>query len=204
MVSMPGSRRLDPVTLEGSSVRLEPLMLLHLAPLSEVAFDEALWRHSPTPPVRNPAELKDYIQSALSDAASGFALPFATVHRPSSRVVGSTRFGNYVAEHRRVEIGWTWVARPWQRSAVNTEAKYLMLGYAFDVLECIRVEFKTDDRNEQSRRALARLGAVEEGRFRNHMITAGGDVRHTVWYSITAEEWPTIRRRLEGAMRTRR
>ena len=204
MVSMPGSRRLAPVTLEGSVVRLEPLTLLHLAPLSEVAFDEALWRYSATPPVRNPAELKGYIQSALSDAASGLAHPFATVHRPTSRVVGSTRFGNYVPEHRRVEIGWTWVARRWQRSAVNTEAKYLMLGYAFDVLECIRVEFKTDDRNEQSRRALIRLGAVEEGRFRNHMITAGGEVRHTAWFSITAEEWPTIRRRLEDAMRVRR
>ncbi|NNG16740.1 MAG: GNAT family N-acetyltransferase [Gemmatimonadales bacterium] len=204
MVSTPGSRRLEPVTLEGSTVRLEPLALLHLAPLSEVAFDEALWRYSPTPPVRNPAELRDYIQSALSEAASGLALPFATVHRSDTRVVGSTRFGNYVPEHRRVEIGWTWLARPWQRSEVNTEAKYLMLGYAFDVLECIRVEFKTDDRNEQSLRALARLGAVEEGRFRNHMITAGGEVRHTVWFSITAEEWPAIRRRLEDAMRARR
>ena len=203
MGSVPGSRRLEPVTLEGSMVRLEPLALRHLAPLSEVAFDAALWRYSPTPPVRNPAELRDYIQSALSDAASGLALPFATIQRPDERAVGSTRFGNYVPEHRRVEIGWTWVARQWQRSAVNTEAKYLMLGYAFDVLECIRVEFKTDDRNEQSRRALARLGAVEEGRFRNHMITASGDVRHTVWFSITAEEWPTIRSRLKHAMETR-
>jgi RimJ/RimL family protein N-acetyltransferase len=203
MASLPG-RRLTPVTLEGSVVRLEPLALSHLAPLSEVAFDEALWRYSPTPPVRNPAELKGYIQSALHDAASGFALPFVTVHRASGQAIGSTRFGNYVPEHRRVEIGWSWVARPWQRSAVNTETKFLMLGYAFDVLNCIRVEFKTDDRNEQSRRALARLGAMEEGRFRNHMITAGGEVRHTMWYSITVEDWPPIRTRLEDALRSRR
>lgn len=203
MASTRGGGRLTPVTLEGSVVRLEPMALSHLAPLSEVAFDEALWRYSPTPPVRNPAELKDYIQSALSDAASGLALPFVTVHLASGQAIGSTRFGSYVPEHRRVEIGWTWIARPWQRSAVNTETKYLMLGYAFEVLECIRVEFKTDDRNEQSRRALARLGAREEGRFRNHMITAGGEVRHTVWYSITVEEWPAIRTRLEDSLRTR-
>jgi RimJ/RimL family protein N-acetyltransferase len=117
------------------------------------------------------------------------------------RVIGSTRYANIDRAHRRVEIGWTWVARAWQRTAVNTEAKYLLLRHAFETLGCIRVELKTDSLNAQSRAAILRIGAREEGIFRNHMITASGRIRHTVYFSITDAEWPEVKSRLEAKLR---
>lgn len=185
-----------PVTLEGRHVRLEPLSLAHHAALSEVGLEEELWRWIPAP-VRTPDEMREYIQTALREQAAGTALPFATVDRASGRAVGSTRYGNIDGANRRVEIGWTWVAPAWQRTAVNTEAKYLMLRHAFETLGCIRVELKTDSLNQRSRRAILRLGAQEEGTFRNHMITASGRIRHTVYYSVTDAEWPAVKSRLE-------
>src|SRR5438874_11597409 len=113
-------------------------------------------------PVRTPEEMRAYIETALSEQAAGTALPFATIERASGRAIGSTRYGNIDRSNRRVEIGWTWIARPWQRTAVNTEAKYLMLRHAFETLGCIRVELKTDSLNERSRKAILRLGAQEE------------------------------------------
>ena len=129
------------------------------------------------------------------------ALPFATVDRASGRAIGSTRYGNIERVHHRLEIGWTWVARQWQRSAINTEAKYLLLRHAFETLKCIRVELKTDSLNERSRAAILRIGAREEGTFRNHMITASGRIRHTVYFSILDSEWPDIKTRLESKLR---
>jgi RimJ/RimL family protein N-acetyltransferase len=120
-----------------------------------------------------------------------------TIEKGSGTIVGSTRFGGMDATHRRVEIGWTWIVREWRRTAVNTEAKYLMLRHAFEVLGCNRVEFKTDELNERSRTALRRLGAREEGVFRNHMVTVSGRVRNTVYYSIINSEWPEVKIRLE-------
>ncbi len=184
--------RIEPVVLDGVSVRLEPLSLNHLSPLTAVGVDPELWRWTVSL-VRTPEEMEQYIQSALADQAAGTALPFATVHKPSGQVAGSTRFGNIDAQNRRVEIGWTWIARPWQRTAVNTEAKYLMMRHAFETWDCLRVEFKTDALNTQSRQALLRIGAKEEGILRAHMITAGGRVRDTVYYSVTAAEWPAVR-----------
>src|SRR5579863_4734767 len=187
--------RLDLVTLEGRGVRLEPLAASHHAALCEVGLDAELWRLIPYR-ASTPDEMRSYIDSALEAQAAGTALPFATVERASGRVVGSTRFMNIDSANRRVEIGATWIAKPRQRTAINTEAKYLMLRHAFETLSCIRVELKTDSLNERSRKAILRIGAKEEGTFRNHMITSSGRLRHTVYYSIIDSEWPAVKARL--------
>jgi RimJ/RimL family protein N-acetyltransferase len=189
-----------PATLEGRYVRLEPLTAEHTKALAEIGLDEDLWRWIPTP-VRTMEEMSAYVQTALKEQANGSALPFALIERASGRVIGSTRYGNIDRAHYRVEIGWTWVARQWQRSSINTEAKYLLLRHAFETLKCIRVELKTDSLNERSRAAILRVGAREEGTFRNHMITASGRIRHTVYFSILDSEWPDVKARLESKLR---
>ena len=185
-----------PVILEGRFVRLEPLSMNHLAPLCEVGLDPELWRVGLSV-IRSKDDMTSYIATALQWQAEGTALPFVTIERSSGTVVGSTRFANIDRRHRRVEIGWTWIAGPWQRTPLNTEAKYLMLTHAFETLGCIRVELKTDSLNEKSRNAMLRIGAKEEGILRNHMITQGGRIRHTVCFSITNDEWPGVKRSLE-------
>jgi RimJ/RimL family protein N-acetyltransferase len=187
---------IQPTTLEGKFIRLEPLSLEHHAGLCEVGLDEELWRWT-TQPVRTPEEMRAYVQTALDEQARGAALPFATIEKPSGRVIGSTRYGNIDGANRRVEIGWTWLGLKWQRTAANTEAKYLMLRHAFETWECIRVEFKTDSLNEKSRAALLRIGAKEEGIFRNHMITSTGRLRHSVYFSVIDSEWPAVKARQE-------
>ncbi|MBI4515463.1 MAG: GNAT family N-acetyltransferase [Deltaproteobacteria bacterium] len=184
---------LEPVILTGRFVRLEPLSLVHVAALAEVGTDESIWRWNPSQVVRSEADMRHYVDHALQQHASGQSLPFATVHVADNRAIGSTRFANFDHEHRRVEIGYTWIAPSWQRSAANTEAKYLMLGYAFEAWGCIRVEFKTDSLNQKSRNALARIGALEEGTLRNHMLTHSGRIRHSVYFSITDAEWPRVK-----------
>jgi len=186
----------NPVLLEGVQVRLEPLAKAHLAGLAEVGLDEELWRWIPTA-VRTREEMAAYIETALSEQEHGASLPFAIVEQATGRTIGSTRYGNIDRTHHRVEIGWTWVARDWQRTAVNTEAKYLLLKHAFETLGCMRVELKTDSLNERSRAAILRIGAREEGIFRNHIITASGRIRHTVYFSIIDSEWPAVKARLE-------
>lgn len=188
------------ITLEGKYVRLEPLTLNHHAALCEVGLDADLWRWTLTP-IETPDELRRYIETALEEQARGVSLPFATIEKQTGRTVGSTRFGNIDRANRRLEIGWTWVARNWQRTVINTEAKYLMLRHAFDTLGAIRVEFKTDSLNDRSRRAILRLGAKEEGTFRNHMIVHDGRLRHSVYYSIINSEWPSVRATLEKRLR---
>lgn len=188
-----------PTVLEGRYVRLEPLTLAHLDALCAVGLDDDLWRWSPSP-VRSREEMAGYLRAALAGQERGDMLPFATVERASGTVVGSTRYGNIDFANRRVEIGWTWVARPWQRTAVNTEAKLLMLRHAFGPLGCHRVELKTDALNERSRRAIRRLGAVEEGTLRKHVVTASGRVRDTVYFSITDDEWPGVEARLAARL----
>jgi N-acetyltransferase len=188
-----------PVTLEGRHVRLEPLSQAHHADLSAVGIGEELWRWIPTP-VRTPEEMSAYIQTALDEQARGVSLPFALIEKASGRAIGCTRYGNIDRTHHRVEIGWTWVAPAWQRTAANTEAKYLLLRHAFEALGCIRVELKTDSLNERSRAAILRIGAREEGTFRNHMITASGRIRHTVYFSILDSEWPAVKSRLQSMM----
>src|SRR6266699_893747 len=193
----------SPVLLEGARVRLEPLVEEHLAGLAAVSLDEELWRWIPTP-VRTPEEMAAYIEAALNEQERGLALPFAIVEKATGRASGSTRYANIDRTHRRVEIGWTWVAREWQRTSINTEAKYLLLRHAFETLGCMRVELKTDSLNERSRAAILRIGAREEGIFRNHMITAGGRIRHSVYFSIIDSEWPAVKARLEAILSSRK
>ena len=191
---------ITPVILQGRHVRLEPLTLEHVAALAEVGLDDDLWKWIPTP-VRTLDEMNAYVQTALQEQAAGSALPFALIEKSSGHAIGSTRYANIERVHYRLEIGWTWVARPWQRTAINTEAKYLLLRHAFETLKCMRVELKTDSLNERSRAAILRTGAREEGTFRNHMITTSGRIRHTVYFSIIDSEWPGVRARLEAMLR---
>lgn len=188
-----------PVTLEGRHVRLEPLSQTHQAGLSAVGLDEELWRWIPTP-LCTPEEMSAYIATALEEQARGVSLPFALIEKAANRAIGCTRYGNIDRTHHRVEIGWTWVAKAWQRTAANTEAKYLLLRHAFEALGCMRVELKTDSLNERSRAAILRIGVREEGTFRNHMITASGRIRHTVYFSILDSEWPAVKSLLQTRM----
>jgi RimJ/RimL family protein N-acetyltransferase len=189
----------NPVTLEGQHVHLEPLAKTHLAGLAAVGLDEELWRWIPTS-VRTREEMAAYIETALLEQERGVSLPFAIFEKSTGRAIGSTRYGNIDRTHHRVEIGWTWVAREWQRTAMNTEAKYLLLRHAFETLGCMRVELKTDSLNEKSRAAILRIGAKEEGIFRNHMITSSGRIRHSAYYSIIDSEWPAVKTRLESKL----
>ncbi len=192
--------RIEPITLEGQFIRLEPLTLGHHDALCQVGLDEELWRWT-TVIIRTPEEMRAYIEEALTAQTAGTTLPFATVERATNRVIGSTRFGNIDKANRRVEIGWTFVARPWQRTAANTEAKFLMLRHAFETWGCRRVELKTDSLNEVSRRAILRIGAKEEGTLRNHMVTYSGRLRHTVYFSIIDSEWAEVRDNLIRKLR---
>ncbi|HEX9582128.1 MAG TPA: GNAT family N-acetyltransferase [Gemmatimonadales bacterium] len=187
------------VTLEGAHVRLEPLSSTHHAGLCRVGLDPELWRWT-TAVVGTPEEMREYIESALEYQAEGTCLPFAVVARATGLVIGSTRYGNIDPANRRLEIGWTWYGREWQRTAVNTECKYLLLRHAFEALGAIRVELKTDSLNQRSRTAILRIGAKEEGTLRNHMITWSGRLRHTVYHSVIDTEWPEVKRTLEGKL----
>lgn len=200
MTAVREAMKVEPVTLEGEFVRLEPLRMEHHAALCDVALDPELWRWTGAN-VQTADDLRRYMEYALAEQKEGHALPFATFSKAAAKPVGSTRFGNIDARNRHVEIGWTWIGRQWQRTALNSEAKLLMLRHAFDALGCLRVELKTDVQNQQSRAAIARLGAKEEGVMRKHLITERGRVRDTVYYSIIDDEWPAVRARLEARLR---
>ena len=188
--------QIQPVTLEGRHIRLEPLTLNHHDALCEIGLDDELWRWIPTP-VKSREDMLDYIRLALQWQSDGTALPFATVEQSTGRAVGSTRYMNIDKPNRHVEIGATWIGRAWQRTAVNTEAKYLMLRHAFETLGCFRVELKTDVLNQQSRNAILRIGASQEGIFRKHVLCADGRLRDSVYFSIIDSEWPGVKARLE-------
>jgi RimJ/RimL family protein N-acetyltransferase len=190
---------LEPVVLEGEHVRLEPLSLDHLDGLARVAFDEEIWRWT-SERAMSPGELRAYVERALAAARTGSVLPFATVSRAAGRAIGSTRFATFEPANRRLEIGWTWIGREWQRTVVNTEAKSLMLAHAFEELGCVRVELRTDTLNERSRAAILRIGATEEGVLRKHAITSTGRVRDDVYYSILDDEWPGVKDRLRARL----
>ena len=187
-----------PVILEGKFVRLEPLRKEHGPLLWEAMKDHAeeIFRWIPYP-MRMPEDSSRFIENVLGEQQRGLSVPFATIDQESGRMAGSTRFMAIDAANRHVEIGSTWIAPAWQRTAVNTEAKYLMLRHAFEAWKCMRVEFKTDSMNEKSRTAILRLGAKEEGTFRNHMVTWNGRIRHSVYFSIIDSEWPEVKNRLE-------
>lgn len=188
-----------PVVLEGARVRLEPLSQDHLSDLELVAFDPMLWRWTIMGP-QDPAGLRRWLDIALENAAAGTERPFATIDRVSGRAIGSSRFMSIVPEHRRLEIGWTWVGTPFQRSGVNREAKLLQLRHAFEVLGANRVEFKTHAKNERSRTALSGIGATFEGVFRNHMIMPDKSIRDSAYFSIIDAEWPAVKARLEASL----
>jgi len=189
----------EPITLEGRGVRLEPLSQAHHSGLCEVGLDPELWRLIPYR-VATREEMAGYINAALQAQVAGTAVPFATIELASGQVVGSTRYMNIDVPSRRVEIGSTWIARPWQRSFVNTEGKFLMLRHAFEILGCNRVEFKTDALNERSRNAILRIGAQQEGIFRKHMVTWTGRVRDSVYFSIVDDDWPRVKADLEARL----
>jgi RimJ/RimL family protein N-acetyltransferase len=191
-----GGGPLRPIVLEGDFVRLEPMTLEHHAGLSAVGLDPEIWRFTLVV-VQTPEEMRGYMDAALELQRGGTTLPFVTIERSSGQIVGSTRFGNYDPANRRIEIGWTWIAPRWQRTAINTEAKYLMLSHAFEKLHCVRVELKTDVLNTPSRRAMLRIGAKEEGVLRKHSLVWDGRYRDSIYYSILDDEWATVKQELD-------
>jgi N-acetyltransferase len=187
--------QIQPITLEGQHVKLAPLTLGHVDSLCEVGLDPSIWEWNSSP-VYDQKDMLAYVESALNGQERGDMLPFVTIEKNSGQVIGSTRYAAIDMVHKRLEIGWTWITPAWQRTFVNTEAKLLMLRYAFNTLGCNRVEWKTDALNTQSRNAILRLGAVFEGTFRQHMTTSTERLRDTVYYSVVKEEWAAVEHRL--------
>ena len=193
----------DPVTLEGRHVRLEPMALERAesiaATLGAAAADGSMWESRVTA-IPRPEGMRAYVDQALAELDHGVSLPFVTIDRASGRAVGSTRFMSIEAPHRRLEIGTTWIGKSFQRTAINTEAKYLMLRHAFETLRCIAVDLRTHEKNLQSRTAIERLGAKLDGILRNHRILPDGSLRNTASYSIIDAEWPAVKARLEARL----
>lgn len=194
---------LTPVTLEGRYVRLEPLRLSHIPALNTAANDPRIWEFT-SAVARNPLEMQQYVDTALDWQQAGTAVPFVTMTKDKREVIGSTRFANIDVTNRRAEIGWTWINPKWWRTAVNTEAKFLMLQHAFERWNCVRVELKTGTKNQRSRDAISRLGAKEEGILRRHILQPDGSWRDTVYFSILEDEWPAVKRELERKLSAHR
>lgn len=194
-----------PLTLEGSVVRLVPIRHEHAELFCEAAKGdlENIFRWIPYA-MRTVADFQLLVKKAFEEQERGESVVFATIERSSEKVIGSTRFMNIDRVNRRVEIGSTWIAQAWQRTAINTEAKYLMLRHAFEVWQCIRVELKTDALNQKSRNAILRIGAKEEGTLRKHLITWTGRIRDSVYFSILDSEWPEAKARLEAMLARKR
>ncbi|MCC6328632.1 MAG: GNAT family N-acetyltransferase [Acidobacteria bacterium] len=184
--------KIEPIVLRGEHVRLEPMSPGHVDGLAAVGLEPSIWEFM-VDRIIDRDGMRLFVEKALTDQAQGRSLPFVTRLAATDEIVGTSRFGNISTADRRVEIGWTWIAPERQRSAVNTEAKLLMLTHAFEIWKCIRVEFKTDALNQRSRTAIRRLGAIEEGTLRQHMITDTGRFRDSVYFSILDNEWPQIR-----------
>ena len=189
-----------PVTLCGRHVRLEPLARRHAPELLVAAADEGIWRYMPRPRPREVGEVESMIDEALVEARAGRQVPFAVIGAAAGRAVGSTRYLEIRREHRALEIGWTWLAAAVQRTAVNTECKYLLLRHAFEVLGAIRVQLRTDLRNLRSQRAIERIGAVREGVFRQERIMWDGYLRDSVFFSVIDGEWPAVKAGLEAKL----
>ncbi len=193
-----------PVTLEGAHVRLEPFDFgRHWEGLRHAWLERALWRWTVSR-ADDEADLRAYFEQALADQAKGVTVAFATIDRASGRPAGTTRFGNIVRGSKRAEIGWTWLLPEFQRTALNTEAKYLMLRHAFESWGLMRVELKTSLGNEPSKAAMRRLGLVEEGVFRKWTFHADGSPRDTIWFSVIDDEWPATKAHIEGLLAARR
>jgi len=185
--------RTDAVVLMGEGVRLEPLTQAHAQGLYNRGRNTADWRFMPRACFIDLADVRQWIDEAT---AAPDQMPFVIIEAGKDKAVGSTRYLNIRPEHRSLEIGWTWLGQEWQRTGINTEAKYLLLSHAFERLGCVRVEFKTDARNLRSQRALERIGATREGVLRNHMIVQGNFVRDSVYFSVIDRDWPDVKERL--------
>ena len=196
------TKKLDPqpVTLTGKLVRLEPLTMEHAGDLYDAGGDAAIWRYLPQPGFTDPEGAQAWVRQCLAEVSGGGRVAFAVVDLATDRAIGSTSYLDIDRSHRALEIGWTWYGTAWQRTGVNTECKYLLMRHAFEDHSARRVCLKTDHRNTRSRQAILRLGAVEEGTWRNHRIAWDGVDRHSVFYSVIDSEWPDIKRRLEGFM----
>ncbi len=194
--------RVVPVSLEipNGMVRLEPLQLRHTADLFEAGGDDPrVWRYLAAWP-HTLEEMQSVIEGALQLQHSGRELPFAVIDVARNRAIGSTRYEEILPRHRSLEIGWTWYGVPWQGTACNAQCKFMLLRHAFESLGAVRVQLKADTRNERSRRAIERIGAVFEGVLRKSRILPDGYVRDSAYYSVIAEEWPTVKARLERLM----
>lgn len=192
--------KVEPVILEGKFVRLEPLRVDHLPAICEVGMDQSLWKWTNNI-VETEADLERYVREAMTAQMLGTAVPFVTIERESGTIVGSTRFMNIDTDHKKAEIGSTWINPKWQRTAINSEAKLLMMTHAFEVWGCVRVELKTDSNNEKSKNAMRRIGCSEEGTLRNHMITEAGRHRHSVYFSVIESEWESAKAILASKIR---
>jgi N-acetyltransferase len=190
----------QPVTLTGKYVRLEPMTVDHTAALAEIGVGQNFWDFMLYGNMNTIEDMHNWVLDILSRAEKGTDLPFVAVQLSSGRVAGATRYLNIMPMDRGLEIGGTWYGPEFQRTPVNTECKYLLLRHAFETLGCIRVQLKTDLRNERSQKAIERIGAVKEGVLRNHMILPDGRYRHSVFYSILNTEWPHVKERLEGLL----
>jgi RimJ/RimL family protein N-acetyltransferase len=189
-----------PVVLTGNHVRLEPMTEAHVPSLAEIGVGQSFWDFMLYGNINTVDDMRNWVLDILARETKGTDLPFVATHLESGRVAGATRYLNIVPHDRGLEIGGTWYGSEFQRTVVNTECKYLLLGHAFETLGCIRVQLKTDQRNERSQRAIERIGAVKEGVLRNHMILPDGRYRHSVFYSILDTEWPEVKNRLEEMM----
>ncbi len=189
-----------PVTLVGKRVRLEPLGLHHAPSLTKYGTDVRIWKYMVFKPITNLEEMRAWIEELLRRQANGTDLPFAVIDLASEEAIGVTRYLDIRPEHRSLEIGGTWYAIAYQGSGVNVDAKYLLLKHAFEELNCVRVQLKTDARNLRSQRAIEKIGATKEGVLRNHMILPDGTVRDSVIYSIIDSEWPQVKNQLEARL----
>ncbi len=187
-----------PVILQGRYVRLEPLSEDHIPGLTEIGAGQDFWGFMLYGDIKSEADMRNWVFDIMERGKKGGDLPFAVIHLASERVAGATRYLNIMPNDRGLEIGGTWYGKDFQRTAVNTECKYLLLKHAFEDLKCIRVQLKTDSLNVRSQKAIERIGAKKEGVLRNHMILPDGRVRHSVYYSIIDSEWAGARLRLEN------
>lgn len=190
---------IEPITLEGDFVRLEPMKMKHTDELYEVGMVDSIWFWT-TNVIKNAEDMQNYVATALDEAERKISLPFVTIDKKENKIVGATRFGNIDLKNRKAEIGWTWINPLWQRTYINTEAKLLMLTHAFETWNCVRVELKTDVLNEKSRNAILRIGGKQEGILRRHLITETGRFRDTVYFSIIDDEWQDVKKNLRAKL----
>lgn len=191
---------IKPVVLIGKYVRLEPMTKAHIPGLAEIGIGQSFWDFMLYGDIKTEADMRNWVLDILGRAEKGTDLPFVAIQLASSRVAGATRYLNIMPKDRGLEIGGTWYGLDFQRTPVNTECKYLLLTHAFETLKCIRVQLKTDLRNERSQKAIERLGAKKEGTLRNHMILPDGRYRDSVFYSILDTEWEDVKKNLETMM----